>query len=270
MDAETDLQSTGYPTIITDFGYSPEPAAIWRDLPQDGLEYRDLSLDAASAGALQGRHVRTKGVAVESRDWIASEAVFSFIFVIRGTVTLTETGSAPVALEAKAAATRFGAGDAANWAFSPDAEVMAFISKPAGAAQFGAAPTGGARWGLSHEHPDSYKLGEGPRKFFKYRDLGTEGPTNRRVKIQIVAATGPSPAGGTGRHTHTMGQIFYVLNGWADLAVQNRPWVRMSPGDAMCLCAGLGHDVTAFASDYVVLEMCVPADYETIDAADKA
>ena len=50
---------------------------------------------------------------------------------------------------------------------------------------------------------------------------------------------------------------------WAMLAVEGRGERRMHAGDAMCLCAGIRHDVPAHSHDYVVLEMCVPADYDT-------
>jgi quercetin dioxygenase-like cupin family protein len=62
-----------------------------------------------------------------------------------------------------------------------------------------------------------------------------------------------------------MGQIFYVLEGWADLALEKRPWVRMGAGDAMSIGAGIGHNVPRFSRDYALVEMCVPADYDTID-----
>ena len=42
-------------------------------------------------------------------------------------------------------------------------------------------------------------------------------------------------------------------------------WVNMAAGDAMCICPGLGHNVPAMSPDYSVLEMCVPADYDTND-----
>ena len=63
-----------------------------------------------------------------------------------------------------------------------------------------------------------------------------------------------------------MGQIFYILRGWSELVVEDAAAFRMTPGDAMCLAPGMRHNVPGFSSDYLLLEMCVPADYDTIDA----
>ena len=73
--------------------------------------------------------------------------------------------------------------------------------------------------------------------------------------------------GGTGWHNHTMSQLFVVLSGWANIAVGGRGERVMRAGDAMCLRAGMRHDVPAYSADYTVLEMCIPADYETAAAA---
>jgi len=113
-----------------------------------------------------------------------------------------------------------------------------------------------------HETPESYVVGAGPRRYFAYRDLGTADFTRRRIHIHVVKALEPMP-GGTGWHNHTMSQLFVVLEGWAHLVVEGHGERTMNTGDAMCLRAGMRHDVPAFSADYKVLEMCIPADYDT-------
>ena len=53
------------------------------------------------------------------------------------------------------------------------------------------------------------------------------------------------------------------LAGWATVAFPGQTPLHYVPGDGLCICAGLQHDVPDFSSDYAVLEMCVPADYDT-------
>lgn len=255
----------GYPTLVEGFGYAPCAPALWRADAGGGLESRDLSLRSASNDTLDAKHIRAGGHVRELDDLIAPNAPFAFLFVLGGVVDLREEGHAPVELKAFSAATRYGAGAPVHWRLSNDAEVFLMVAHRAAASRLGVASDTACSWTISHDTADAYRLGEGPRRFFKYRDLGVAGATARRIHIHVVAATG-SVAGGTGWHSHTMGQIFFVLSGWADLAVDRRPWVRMGPCDAMCLSAGMTHDVPGFSDDYRVLEMCVPADYTTTDA----
>jgi mannose-6-phosphate isomerase-like protein (cupin superfamily) len=116
----------------------------------------------------------------------------------------------------------------------------------------------------THDGDDQYRRGDGPRAFFLYRDLATRGSTGDRIHFHIVRAT---EAGlGTGWHYHTMSQWFMVIGGHADISVEDHPKQPLGRGDAMCIGSGpqMRHNVTDFSSDYLVLEMCIPADYDTI------
>jgi mannose-6-phosphate isomerase-like protein (cupin superfamily) len=135
-------------------------------------------------------------------------------------------------------------------------------STPQGSTQLS---QGDGRWSITADGEDAYVQGEGPRAYFRYRDLGVAEATGRRIHIHLVRST-KAISGGTGWHSHSMGQLFYVLRGWADLAVERQPWVKMVAGDAMCIAKGMKHNVPGFSEDYLVLEMCIPADYDTVDA----
>ena len=110
---------------------------------------------------------------------------------------------------------------------------------------------------------DMYALGAGPRSFFKYRDLGTRGPTNRRIHIHIVRATEPGP--GTGWHYHSMAQWFMILGGSSVIRIEERPKQELNVLDSMCIGRGanMRHNVAPYSGDYRVLEMCIPANYDT-------
>lgn len=253
-----------FPSIVTDFGFSPLAPALWRRDSRTGLQYRTLTLDTASANVLSSHHYRAAGVVATTTELGRADAPFAFLFVLAGKLTMNAAGAPAVILGPLDSACRYGSGPQVSWTLSHDAQVMEIAASDAGAAALGFDKVRPGEWHVSVEDESAYALGEGPRRFFRYRDLGVAAATGRRIHIHVVRAT-QSVEGGTGWHSHTMGQIFYVLRGWADLAVQHRPWVKMTAGDAMCVAAGMAHDVPAFSPDYLVLEMCVPADYDTTD-----
>lgn len=255
-----------YPTIVKDFSYSPIDPAIWQVEDRTGLEFRDLALDASTHGKLVARHWRNGG-AEQTVDLVDAASPFAFLFVLEGVVIAEGLGGEAVALARFGSATRYGRGGVTSLRLAPGAELFQIAAADDADDILGTSGIVASGWTLSHDSQDAYLTGQGPRKFFKYRDLGTAEATGRRIHIHVVAVAGEAP-GGTGWHWHTMGQIFYVLSGGAQLSLQRRPWVNMRAGDAMSICAGLGHDVPAFTSDYAVLEMCVPADYDTIDLGD--
>ncbi|MES2534534.1 MAG: cupin domain-containing protein [Pseudomonadota bacterium] len=265
MSSEAAVSKTAFPSIVKDFGYSPLAPAIWRSDSGSGLQYRNLSLDNASGEVLFGRHMRSAGVFTRTSSLGAADRCFSFVFVLAGSVDLHESGADPIRLFAYDSACRYGSGKDVSWTLSHDAEIVEIGAGATGADSLGFADIAPGAWHVSRENEESYAMGEGPRRFFRYRDLGVASATGRRIHIHVVRAT-QSIEGGTGWHSHSMGQLFYVLRGWADLAVQHRPWVRMAAGDAMCVAPRMAHDVPGFSSDYLVLEMCIPADYDTVDS----
>lgn len=252
---------TSFPTIVTRYGFSPIAPALWREDAATGLKFRDLSLDQASEGVFIGRHLRAGGKAIATDALIAPDCAFAFLFVFAGRVTMTEQGGEPVVLNALDTVTRHGAGKPVTFQFSQDAEI---IEMRAAGDDIGAFGTGDGSWVVTRESEDNYVQGDGPRAYFLYRDLGVAGATGRRIHIHLVRST-KAVAGGTGWHAHSMGQLFYVLRGWADLEVERQQFVRMVTGDAMCISKGMKHNVPAFSDDYLVLEMCIPADYDTFD-----
>ena len=69
----------------------------------------------------------------------------------------------------------------------------------------------------------------------------------------------------TGWHYHTLAcQFVFVLKGWSRVEVEGQGEFTIHAGDAMTLPHRLKHDVTGFSADFTVLELNIPADYETI------
>jgi mannose-6-phosphate isomerase-like protein (cupin superfamily) len=252
-----------------DFAFSPAAAARWIEGPFAGLEMRDLGLSTATHGLMTARHVRiAPGAVAAATPWRAHDVDFHFLYVLAGRMTL-ETDARQTVLAAGAALCLPRFLRYRQAALSPDLAFLEIAAPGAPATLLGrdAALPAGATPGVAaqilHETPQSYTQGAGPRKFFQYRDLGTAGPTDGRIYIHIVRATAPQE-GGTGWHTHTMRQWFWVLRGSAGIAVEGRKDItRVDQYDAMCISAGLRHNVPSFTEDYLVIEMCIPAEYDT-------
>jgi len=242
--------------LLIDYAYAGARAPF-RPLG-NGLAARDLGLHTASHGAMAARHLRAIGPAQQPvrRD---AGAEFVFLYVLAGRLDLIDAVGAKQSLETGGVAVL--PSDASHvWRDWTDDFAAIEITASARDDRPDHVPARAPLF-LS-QRPDDFVVGAGPRRYFAYRDLGTAQPTGRRMHIHVVKSLEPMP-GGTGWHTHTMSQLFVVLTGWAVLQVEGKGERRMHAGDAMCLRAGMRHNVPAFSADYTVLEMCVPADYDT-------
>ena len=244
----------------------------WRNGAQPNVQTRDLGLAEASRGLMGAQHRRAVGKrGSNSGEWLRPDLDFRFVYVLKGSLAIENELGGRHVLGPAAVALHGPSLSYAEIDMSGDLELIE-ITAPANAATVlnrdaprppRQASVGGARRAeYLHETADSYVVGAGPRRYFAYRDLGTADFTRRRIHIHVVKALEPMP-GGTGWHNHTMSQLFVVLQGWADLVVEGHGERRMHAGDAMCLRAGMRHDVPAYSADYKVLEMCIPADYDT-------
>ncbi len=235
----------------------------------DGLRYRDLGVREASGGTIGVSRLRL-GDAEQAGGWRLLDGDFEFLYVLRGAVTIEGPDGETVTLQEGGAAVRPGRHPYRLSGISPDFDAVQ-ITSPAGVGVLRGDGALGADRGApthapvyTHDTEDQYKRGDGPRAFFSYRDLGTRGPTDERIHIHVVRASEPGP--GTGWHYHTMAQWFMVIGGTADITVGDRALQPLAWGDAMCIGKGeqMRHNVTDFSGDYLVLEMCISASYDTI------
>ena len=244
--------------------------ARWQDAG-NGVEQRDLGLGKASEGAMQGRQLRATRDAADLAEPLRGGGThFHLFYVIEGSLTIQAPDGGRIVL---------GAGDCVHQpAFARKHQIR--LSSGAQALEL-AVPIKPSLDGrpfelesddqaaqpvINRDVPAAYVRGDGPRSYFLYRDLGVAAATDRRIHIHILKATAPSMPGGTGEHRHTMCQLFYVFSGWADLEAEGQESVRMRAGDAMCISAGTRHNVPAFSPDYAIIELCIPADYATVNA----
>jgi quercetin dioxygenase-like cupin family protein len=244
----------------------------WVSSDRPNLETRDLGVADASRGKIGVTHVRRTGTGPVELDWHCHDLDFQLVYLLQGSLTI----------EDEHGETTLGPGDCVcmpalyrHRESIGDTYEAILITAPARyetiEGRNSALPARAAaldpdrRPVVTYERPESYTVGAGPRRFFAYRDLGTRGPTEDRIHVHIVRAQG-EPGAGTGWHYHTMAQWFMILGGNSIIRVEDRPKYELGPLDSMCIGSGeqMRHNVAPFSGDYAVLEMCVPAEYETI------
>jgi quercetin dioxygenase-like cupin family protein len=113
----------------------------------------------------------------------------------------------------------------------------------------------GARWRV------------GLRPHFAYRDLGIERATEGKVLAQVIRARQPCEGPGD-EHTHTLDfQMVYILRGWMKTWFEGEGERTLEAGDCMYQRPGIAHRVLGYSDDLEVLEITIPADFETTTVA---
>ncbi|MEU6609686.1 cupin domain-containing protein [Streptomyces shenzhenensis] len=242
----------------------------WVAGPVPGARYRDLGLAEATGGLLGARHVRGAG----TTDWQFHDLDFQWFFVLNGELKIRTEDGRDLTLGKGASAYQPPFWRHQVYEVSEDYEAIEVTgptgfetvtgpdaAKPARAGDF--AHLKGI---YTFDVPGEYVRGDGPRAWSLYRDLGTRGPTEGRVHIHIIKLDEeqPSPPGGTGEHHHTMAQWFMPIRGWIDISSEGQPNRRVHAGDFVMLSRGAAHNAFDASPDYMTLEFCVPADYETV------
>ncbi|MGE3925742.1 MAG: cupin domain-containing protein [Lautropia sp.] len=121
---------------------------------------------------------------------------------------------------------------------------------------------------ISHSNGDAdFKAGFRPNSL--YRDLGVEAATNGMVLAHVVRAANAFPAEGVGGpHRHLVQfQFCYMLKGWQTMRFEGEDEiVTARAGSAWIQPPGIVHEVLGFSEDREILELILPARYETVEA----
>jgi quercetin dioxygenase-like cupin family protein len=107
----------------------------------------------------------------------------------------------------------------------------------------------------------------GLRSHFAYRDLGIEAATGGKVLAQVIRARQPCDGPGDEHEHHLDFQMVYVLKGWMRTQFEGVRERTLEAGDCMYKEPGIRHRVLDYADDLEVLEITVPADFETVTVA---
>ena len=103
----------------------------------------------------------------------------------------------------------------------------------------------------------------GLRPHFEYRDLGIGGATEGKVLAQVIRARMPSEGPGD-EHLHELDfQMVYILKGWMKTRFEGEGERTLEAGDCLYQRPGIAHRVLDYADDLEVLEITIPADFET-------
>jgi quercetin dioxygenase-like cupin family protein len=115
---------------------------------------------------------------------------------------------------------------------------------------------------VNHLGPDSFKP-DGLRPFFDYRPLGIDRLTGGKVGAHVIRAK-PGLHADAPRHTHTLGfQFVYVLKGWAIFEYEGHGQHKLVEGSTVYQPPGIKHKEIDHSDDFEVLEITMPADFET-------
>ena len=107
----------------------------------------------------------------------------------------------------------------------------------------------------------------GLRPHFAYRDLGIAAATEGKVLAQVIRARQPCDGPGD-EHTHSLDfQMVYVLKGWMRTHFEGIGERTLEAGDCMYQEPGINHRVLDYADDLEVLEITIPAEFETVTVA---
>ena len=118
---------------------------------------------------------------------------------------------------------------------------------------------------VNHLGPDSFKP-DGMRPFFEYRALGLDKLTNGRVGA-LVARAKPGAHPDAPRHTHALDfQFIYVLKGWAVFEYEGYGEHKLVEGSTVYQPPGIKHQEIDHSDDFEVLEITMPADFDTATA----
>src|SRR5262249_40877670 len=119
---------------------------------------------------------------------------------------------------------------------------------------------------VSHHSEDDFEV-NGLRRYAKYRDLGMKKATGGMVQAHVIRFVGPCrPEEVSKLHTHDVEfQMVYVLKGWIKTELEGQGVHVMRPGSAWLQPPNIKHKVLDYSDDCEVLEVILPADFETTE-----
>jgi hypothetical protein len=124
---------------------------------------------------------------------------------------------------------------------------------------------GRQRFQATHFREQDFRA-DGLRSYARYRDLGMSKATNGRLQAHVIRLVPPcDPAVVSKRHYHDVDlQMIYVLNGWIKGEYDGQV-VTMRKGGAWLQPPRIKHTVLDYSDDCELLEIIVPAEFETVE-----
>ncbi len=121
------------------------------------------------------------------------------------------------------------------------------------------------RFTVSHHDEQDFKVGL--RTYAKYRDLGIRDATGGMVQAHVIRFVPPFRAEEVSkRHYHDVDfQMVYVLKGWIKSEFEGEGEKVMRAGSCWIQPPRIKHTVLGFSDDCEVLEIILPAEFETVE-----
>ena len=105
--------------------------------------------------------------------------------------------------------------------------------------------------------------GDGLRGFFEYRDLGIKASTAGKAGAHVIRAVPGKHASGE-PHRHSLNfQMVYVLKGWVRFWYEGHGEVLLKPGSCVHQPPGIVHRELEHSDDLEMIEITLPAEFET-------
>src|SRR5262249_10269695 len=117
---------------------------------------------------------------------------------------------------------------------------------------------------VSRPREEDFKAGL--RTYAKYRDLGMSAATNGMVQAHVIRFVPPfNREEISKRHYHVVDfQMIYVLKGWYESEFEGHGTIRMNAGSCWIQPPRIKHTTLGYSDDCELLEIVLPADFETI------
>jgi mannose-6-phosphate isomerase-like protein (cupin superfamily) len=118
----------------------------------------------------------------------------------------------------------------------------------------------------SHLGANDFKA-DGLRTYAHYRDLGVKDATRGMALAHVIRFVGEcDPKVVSKRHTHQCEfQMIYVLKGQITTEIEGHGEHVMNAGDCWLQPQGIVHKVLGYSDGCEVLEIVLPADFETVE-----
>lgn len=121
----------------------------------------------------------------------------------------------------------------------------------------------GQRFTVSHLDEADFEVA-GLRPYSAYRDLGIAAATNGFATAQVIRMIRPFTEQMRQRHHHDVQfQLVYVLKGWFETEMEGHGRHVMREGSCWIQPPGIRHTVHGWSEDCELLEVVLPADFET-------
>lgn len=119
---------------------------------------------------------------------------------------------------------------------------------------------------VSHHRDEDFKA-DGLRTYARYRDLGIAAGTHGLARAHVMRFIGPcNPKDVSKLHLHDVEfQMVYILKGWMKVYLEGEGEILMRAGSCWTQPPRIRHFIRDYSDDCELLEVILPADFETVD-----